>query len=46
MDELVARVIPGTETEKDSGPLFYSPDGQYIGYFSVSAKKLKKISPI
>ncbi len=30
------------ETDKDSAQPFFSPDGQWIGYFSRSDKKLKK----
>jgi serine/threonine protein kinase/Tol biopolymer transport system component len=42
MDELNARLITGSD--KDAGSLFFSPDGQWIGYFSFSDQKLKKIS--
>ncbi len=42
MDELTAKLIPGTEA--NSIGLFFSPDGQWIGYFSPSDRKLKKIS--
>ncbi len=41
MDELSARLIPGTE-----GPAatpFFSPDGKWIGYWSQQDSKLKKI---
>lgn len=42
MDELKAKIIPGT----DEGPQspFFSPDGQWIGYWSATDKKLKKIA--
>ncbi len=42
VDELTARLITGTE-----GPTaqpFYSPNGKWIGYLSVSDQKVKKIS--
>ncbi len=42
MDELTAKLIPGTEGNPQQP--FFSPDGQWIGYFSVSDRKLKKIS--
>ena len=42
MDELNARLIIGTE-ENPTTP-FFSPDGQSIGYWSLSAHQLKKIS--
>jgi eukaryotic-like serine/threonine-protein kinase len=41
MDELTARLIPGTEG--DSVQPFFSPDGQWVGYFSPSDRTLKKI---
>jgi Tol biopolymer transport system component len=42
MDELTARLITGTE----GGPQqpFFSPDGKWIGYFSVADRQLKKIA--
>jgi serine/threonine protein kinase len=42
MDTLNARLIPGTG--KDSYSPFFSPDGQWIGYFSQSEQKLKKVA--
>jgi serine/threonine-protein kinase len=42
MDELTAKLIPGTE-ENPQQP-FFSPDGKWIGYFSVTDNKLKKFS--
>jgi hypothetical protein len=37
-----ARLIPGTD--KDSVQSFFSPDSQWIGYFSLSDQKLKKVA--
>jgi Tol biopolymer transport system component/predicted Ser/Thr protein kinase len=42
MSESTAKLIAGTEG--DSRQPFFSPDGQFIGYFSQSDQKLKKIS--
>jgi serine/threonine protein kinase len=42
MNELDARPISGTD--EDAVALFFSPDGQWIGYFSTADKKLKRIS--
>ncbi|MBN1570279.1 MAG: protein kinase [Acidobacteria bacterium] len=42
MEELDARLIPGTD--KNSIQPFFSPDSQWIGYFSQSDQKLKKIA--
>ncbi len=42
MSELDARLISGTN--EDASSLFFSPDGQWIGYFSTTDKKLKRIS--
>jgi serine/threonine-protein kinase len=42
MDELGARIISGTD--EDAQTLFFSPDGQWIGYFSPASQKLKSIS--
>jgi serine/threonine protein kinase len=44
MDALNARLIPGTD--KDSMQPFFSPDGQWLGYFSQSETphKLKKVA--
>ena len=42
MDELEAHPIPGT----DEGPTnpFFSPNGQWVGFFSVAEQQLKKIA--
>jgi serine/threonine protein kinase len=42
VEALDARLISGTD--KDSTQPFFSPDGQWIGYWSSSDRKLKKIS--
>ncbi len=42
MDELVARVVPGTESEAVN-QLFFSPDGVWIGYYSSLERQLKKV---
>ena len=42
MDQLEARLLTGTE-EYPNGP-FFSPDGQWIGYFSGADLQLRKIS--
>jgi eukaryotic-like serine/threonine-protein kinase len=42
MDELTARIIPGTETNPHSP--FFSPDGKWLGYLSLDDNKLKKIA--
>jgi serine/threonine protein kinase len=42
MNELDARLISGTDENAIS--LFFSPDDQWLGYFSLSDQKLKKIS--
>jgi serine/threonine protein kinase len=42
MSELDARLISGTD--EDASSLFFSPDGQWIGYFSLKDQKLKSIS--
>ena len=42
VDALDARLIAGTD--KDSANPFFSPDGQWIGYFSQSDQKLKKVA--
>ena len=42
MNERDARLITGSE--RNASSLFFSPDGQWIGYFSSSDQKLKKIS--
>jgi serine/threonine protein kinase len=41
IDELTAKLIPGTDGEKRQP--FFSPDGKWIGYSSVTDRKLKKI---
>jgi serine/threonine protein kinase len=40
--QLDARLISGTD--KDAQSLFFSPDGQWLGYFSTVDQKLQKIS--
>jgi serine/threonine protein kinase/Tol biopolymer transport system component len=42
MSELDARLISGTD--EDASSLFFSPDGQWIGYFSLGDRKIKSIS--
>jgi len=42
IDALTAKLLPGTEANS-VGP-FFSPDGQWIGYYSPGDRKLKKIS--
>ncbi len=42
MNELEARLIPGSD--EDAKSLSFSPDSQWIVYFSSADKKLKKIS--
>jgi serine/threonine protein kinase len=42
MDELDARLIPGTEGNPEQP--FFSPDGKSIGYWSSTENQLKKIS--
>jgi Tol biopolymer transport system component len=42
LDEPTSRLIPGTE-ENTQQP-FFSPDGKWIGYFSITDRKLKKIA--
>jgi serine/threonine-protein kinase len=42
VDELEANLIPGSG--KNSQNLFFSPDGQWIGYDSATEHKLKKIA--
>jgi hypothetical protein len=41
-DELEARLIPGTDDNPQSP--FFSPDGQWIGYWSQADNQLKKIA--
>jgi len=42
LDELDAHVIPGTEGNPEQP--FFSPDGKWIGYWSATDKKLKKVA--
>jgi hypothetical protein len=42
LDTLTARVIPGTEPPMAN--LFFSPDGEWLAYWSVEAQALQKIS--
>jgi serine/threonine-protein kinase len=42
MDELESRLIPGTEGKPDQP--FFSPDGKWVGFWSQSDYKLKKIA--
>jgi serine/threonine protein kinase len=42
VNELDARLIAGTD--KSSVEPFFSPDGQWLGYFSSSDQKLKKVA--
>jgi class 3 adenylate cyclase/Tol biopolymer transport system component len=42
-DELSAHLIAGTEGSSNVQP-FFSPDGEWIGYFSINEQQLKKIS--
>jgi Tol biopolymer transport system component len=42
VDELTAKLIAGTEG--DIQQPFFSPDGKWIGYFSVTDRQLKKIA--
>ena len=42
VDELTAKPIVGTEG--DTQQPFFSPDGKWIGYFSVADRKLKKVA--
>ena len=42
MDQMDAKLIAGTD--KNSVEPFFSPDGQWIGYFSSSDLKLKKVA--
>ena len=44
LDELEARPIQGTD-ENPANP-FFSPDGEWVGYWSISDSQLKKISTI
>ena len=43
IDELEARPVAGTEGELIRAP-FFSPDGQWIGYFSPNQGQLKKVA--
>jgi eukaryotic-like serine/threonine-protein kinase len=42
IDELTAKLLPGTEGENRES--FFSPDGKWILYFSVTDHRLKKIA--
>ena len=42
MNEFEARLIPGTEGEDSARP-FFSPDGVWVGYFSLREGQLKKV---
>jgi serine/threonine-protein kinase len=42
LDDPEARLIPGTE-EALANP-FFSPDGKWVGYFSIADQQLKKVS--
>jgi serine/threonine protein kinase len=42
-DELKARLILGTDKDNPQSP-FFSPDGQWVGYWSQADNKLKKIA--
>ena len=42
LDSLAARIIPGTE-EPGTNP-FFSPDGDWLGYFASSGSVLKKVA--
>ena len=42
VSELTAKLIPGTEGGTEQP--FFSPDGKWIGYFSIPDSKLKKIA--
>jgi serine/threonine-protein kinase len=42
LDELTAKLIAGTE--ESTGQPFFSPDGKWVGYYSVADRKLKKIA--
>ena len=41
MDSLTPRLIPGTEAT--SSTIFFSPDGEWLGYWSAAAEALQKI---
>ena len=43
MDSLAARIIPGTEEVGLTNP-FFSPDGEWVGYYSALGTSLRKIS--
>ena len=44
LDEMAARPIQGTDENPESP--FFSPDGEWVGYISVSDRQLKKIATI
>ncbi len=41
LDELEAKLVPGTQ---DTEGVFFSPDSQWLAYFSKSAAQLRKVS--
>jgi Tol biopolymer transport system component len=43
LDELDARLIPGTTDENPLSP-FFSPNGQWVGYWSMTDGQLKKVA--
>ena len=44
LDEMEARPIQGTD--EDPASPFFSPGGEWVGYFSAADRQLKKIAPI
>jgi len=42
MDELTSRLIPGTESAVSD--IFFSPDGEWLGYVAIGPGQLQKIS--
>ena len=44
LDEMEARPIQGTDEDPDNP--FFSPGGEWVGYYSASDDQLKKIAPI
>jgi serine/threonine-protein kinase len=44
LGEMAARPIQGTDEDPDNP--FFSPDGEWVGYWSAWASQLKKIAPI
>lgn len=41
LDALEARPVPGTE---GSAEVFFSPDGQWIGFYSIRERRIKKVA--